>query len=52
MDALQARIMGVLEAFQERPWVQAAIVFVSSVAAAYILTAIVFCGLLSSDIET
>lgn len=46
MDALQDRITGILEAFQGRPWVQAAIILASSVAAAYVLTAIIKRGLL------
>ncbi len=46
MDALQARVIGVMEAFQGRPWAQALIILIGSIATAYILTAIIKKGLL------
>ena len=46
MDALQARILDVLAAFQGRPWVQGAIVLLFAVVAAYFFTAIIKRGLL------
>ena len=46
MDALRAYIIGVLETFPERPWVQAAIVLLSLIAAAYLLTTVIKRGLL------
>ena len=52
MDALQIRITGILEAFQGRPWIQAAIILISSIAAAYVLTAIIKRGLLRAVNKT
>lgn len=46
MDALQARLTGVLETFHERPWIQAAIILALSVTTAYLLTSIIKRGLL------